>query len=313
MGFATRYMAVLGVLYRRIGIAITGDEADVESAPTITAGSAAPTSTSEPAGSIYLRVSSTIGIYQYVSSAWVLRIGAGADLGSSAKVDSLGGSTLTTGTFALTLADNQADALSVKEASTAYLTFTTTNSAESIAVKKRLTTTDGVASGIALVVGGRAYSATAASTAITGATETSTAFDASVTLPADTLKAGTVVDFTAWGKITAQTGAETHTFAYQVGSVVVGVTGNLDPGTNEYFHVRGQVHIRTAGASGTCVGWVEISQGASGGSGSPLRYFLDSTTIDTTAANVCAVYLDRQAGATDSDSMRLDGHVVTLR
>lgn len=160
--------------------------------------------------------------------------------------------------------------------------------------------------------GGKAYAAAAASTAITGATETSTAFDSSVSLAANVLKAGSVIRFSAWGKVTAATGAETHTLSYQVGSVAIATTGNLDPNANDYFHIMGEVTVRTAGASGTCVGWVRITSGASAASGTPLMYFLDSTTIDTTAANVCAVYLDRQGSATDGDSMRLDHHFVEV-
>lgn len=260
-----------------------------------------------------------------LASAWVIKEDSnvyltfcttdGAEaikLSKALKVDSIAGLTGTTGTFIASLADNLADALSISEGATPYVTFVTTDGAEAVNIKKRLTTMDGVSSGIAKVVGGRAYSQTAASTAITGATETSTIFDTNISLPANTLKAGSVIRFSAFGKYTATTGAETHTLAYQVGSVVVGITGNLDPATNDYFHIMGELTCRTAGGSGTCVGWVRIASGASGASGTPLMYYLGSTTIDTTAANICGVYVDRQGTATDSDSMRLDHHVVEV-
>lgn len=180
------------------------------------------------------------------------------------------------------------------------------------AVTSRLTTTDGVSSGTARVVGGRAYSATAASAAITGATETSTVFDTSYTMPANTMKAGTVIRFTAWGKHTAVTGSETHTLAYKVGSVALFTSTDLDPNANDYFRIEGELVIRTAGASGTCVGWAKLTYGASAAAGTVLSYYLDSTTIDTTAAAICGVYIDRQATATDSDSARLDHHYVEV-
>lgn len=168
------------------------------------------------------------------------------------------------------------------------------------------------ASGAYRVVGGRAYSAIAASTAITGTQEAQTAFDSSVTLQANALKSGHVIKFCAWGKVTAATGAETHTLAYKVGSVALFTSTDLDPAANDYFRIEGELVIRTAGASGTCVGWANLTYGASAAAGTVLKYYLDSTAIDTTAASVCAVYLDRQATATDSDSMRLDHHVVEV-
>jgi hypothetical protein len=45
--------------------------------------------------------------------------------------------------------------------------------------------------------------------------------------------------------------------------------------------------------------------GASG-TANPLGVYLASTTIDTTATQAIAVWIDRQASATDSDSARLD-------
>lgn len=226
--------------------------------------------------------------------------------GSSIETDSIGGTTLTTGTFAVTLADNQADALSIAESTNDYIVFATTNSAESVQVKQRLTTTDGVASGTARVVGGRAYSATAASTAIDGTQEAQTAFDANYTLPANTLKAGSIVRFAAFGKYTATTGAETHTLAVKLGSTTLFTSGNIDPSNNDYFRVTGEICVRTAGGAGTCVGWATMTNAASGAASQPTSFFLDSTALDTTAANLLAVYLDRQGTATDSDSARLD-------
>lgn len=58
----------------------------------------------------------------------------------------------------------------------------------------RITTTEGVSSGTARIVGGLAYRNTAASTAITGTQEAQTDFDSTYSIPANTLAAGTVVE-----------------------------------------------------------------------------------------------------------------------
>lgn len=98
MAFVSRQLSALGWLFRRLGVAISGAESDVASAPTITAGSAAPSSTDEPVGSIYIRVSSTVGIYQYRSSAWVLVVGMGSDFGATGlKADVIAESTAASG------------------------------------------------------------------------------------------------------------------------------------------------------------------------------------------------------------------------
>lgn len=60
------------------------------------------------------------------------------------QVDAHAGLTATTGTFKTVLADNQADAYSVQEGSNKYLTFQTTDSAESVNVIKLLALSAGV-------------------------------------------------------------------------------------------------------------------------------------------------------------------------
>lgn len=65
---------------------------------------------------------------------------------STLAVDTISGKTGTTGTFVISLADNLASALVIKEASNAYLTFVTTDSGEKITVSKRLDVAAGFAS-----------------------------------------------------------------------------------------------------------------------------------------------------------------------
>jgi hypothetical protein len=211
-----------------------------------------------------------------------------------------------TGEALVKLADNLANAHEWIEGTTSYLKAVTTNAAERLAVGVRLTTTDGVASGIARVVGGKVYSNVAASTAITGTTETETLFDAQISLPADTLKAGTVVRVRAQGIHTATTGSEDHSMILKIGSVAVTTMAAIDPANSDVFYFDAVIVCRTAGASGTIVATgAQLAQAASG-VGTAKPFLLASTTIDTTGANIVGVAIDRQGTATDSDSARLD-------
>ncbi len=217
-----------------------------------------------------------------------------------------------TGEAIIKLKDNLAVAAAFKVAATAYLTFVTTDGAESVAAGVRLTTTDAVASGIARVVGGKVYSNVAASTAITGATETEAQFDALISLPANTLKAGTVVRIRAQGIYTATTGSENHSLILQIGSVALCTLALVDPANSDLFYFDAIIVCRDAGATGHIVATgVELAQAATQ-VGTAKPWFLASTAIDTTGANIVAVAIDRQGTATDSDSARLDILVVEV-
>jgi hypothetical protein len=167
------------------------------------------------------------------------------------------------------------------------------------------TTTRGVASGTALKIGGSAFAQVTASTAITGASENETMFDQSYTLPANTLGQGTRVRIRAQGIHTATTSSETHTMTLKVGSVSLVSQASIDPANNDLFYFDFEFVCRTTGGSGTIVGCGVAAFGASATANPTVRY-LASTTIDTTAANIIGVYIDRQSSATDSDSARLD-------
>lgn len=146
----------------------------------------------------------------------------------------------------------------------------------------------------------------AASTAITGATETETAFDKNVVIPANVLEAGSIIKIRAQGIHTSTTSTETHTLAIKIGATTVYTVASVDPANNDIFVVDLHVAIRTIGASGTCVAsGFALAQGAHA-TGTMKGVFLASTAIDTTVANTVAVYIDRQASATDGDSARLD-------
>ncbi len=150
----------------------------------------------------------------------------------------------------------------------------------------------------------------AASTAITGATETVASFDTTVTVPANAMQAWTVLHVKGQGTYTATTGTETHDLLLKLGTTTLVTKATVDPATGQFFMFDFTVNIRTAGGSGTMVGH-GLSMGAGGnGSGTTVADFLASTAIDTTAAQVVSVAIDRQASATDGDSARLDQLVV---
>lgn len=120
----------------------------------------------------------------------------------------------------------------------------------------RVTTTDGVSSGTARVVGGLAYSNTAASTAITGSTTAEQTFDQSYTIPANTLKAGTVVKVRAQGIATttqANDGVAYKLYIGGTGGTALITAANTDATNSDTFQMECTLICRTAGTTGTFV------------------------------------------------------------
>lgn len=154
------------------------------------------------------------------------------------------------------------------------------------------------------------YAAVAASTAITGATETATLFSPQFSVPAGALEAGSVLRIRAQGIHTATTDAETHTIALKLGSITIASVAAVDPANDDMFYFDAIVVIRTAGASGTLVATGTLMAAAATAAGDAAPFLLASTAIDTTAAHIVGVEIDRQASATDGDSARLDILVV---
>ena len=320
---------------RAEGFAVAKNHRQLDSdAPTISSGSGAPTH-SAPDASVYLRDDGSSGaiFYIMIAGTWTAIAAtavSGTDFGAGGiatdviaestaaagvTIDGLlikderiqvTGAGIATGDAGVTLKDNLASAWDFKEGSNVYLRLVTTDSSEAVQSHQRLTTTDGVASGTARIVGGLAYVNTAASDPITGATETETLFSTQYSLPANSLKAGTVVRVRAQGIHTATTGSENHSMILKIGSVAVTTMATVDPANNDIWYFDAVIICRTAGASGTIVAsGTQLAQ-AQTGVGTAKPFFLASTTIDTTGANIIGVAIDRQASATDSDSARLD-------
>jgi hypothetical protein len=174
----------------------------------------------------------------------------------------------------------------------------TLNVSATTAFTGRMTTTDGVASGTARVIGGRAYSNTAASTAVT-TTTTETLFDAKYSIPANTLKAGTVIRVRYQGIATATNGTDTLAVKAYIGCADAtpptgGVTlishAATDVANNDVFQGEYILVVRTAGAAGTMVGCGTYkSVPAAEGTATYKDDILASTAIDTTIAQLVAV------------------------
>ena len=182
------------------------------------------------------------------------------------------------------------------------------------AFKGRLTTNDGVPNGTDRVVGGRAYTNTAASSAVSNTTN-ETAFSTKYTIPANTLKAGTLVKVRFQGIATATNSTDTLTIKLYlatdttagaiVGTVLISLAAT-DVADNNVFTGEYELIIRTAGASGTMVGvGVFKSIPAAEGTMTSKDDILASTTVDTTVAQIVAATATWSV-ASSSNSVRLD-------
>lgn len=170
----------------------------------------------------------------------------------------------------------------------------------------RITTTDGVTSGTARVIGGRAYSNTAASTTI-GGTSAETSFDASYTIPANTLKAGTLVHVRYAGF--GVTGVGSDTFAHKLyigGSAGTALISSAAAqlATNATFTGECDIICRTAGATGTLVAYGTYKQSSAEGTMTVKDDYTASTTVNTTASN--DIVVTGTWNTSNANSARLD-------
>lgn len=163
-------------------------------------------------------------------------------------------------------------------------------------------------------LGGVVYANVAASAAHSNTT-TEALFDKQYSIPANTLVAGSVVKIRFQGIATATNGTDELTIKLYIG----GLTGTAlltgtatDVADNNIFCGEFTLVVRTAGATGTCVGFGSHALvPAAAGTAAPIYGILASTTIDTTAAQVVGVGADWSA-ASSSNSCRLDVFVVEI-
>ena len=181
-----------------------------------------------------------------------------------------------------------------------------------------LTTDNGVEGGTDRTIGGVALVEIAASTAITGTTETRAVFDQNYTIPALTLQVGTLVRVRAAVFHTATTGTETYTLAVALGATDLAVTGNLTQNDNGADIIDFSFVCRSTGATGTVVGAGVVTSTARAAAVTATHGLFTGATststvaIDTTATLVLGIAIDRQGTATDSDSCRLDYLTVEI-
>jgi hypothetical protein len=171
----------------------------------------------------------------------------------------------------------------------------------------RMTTSDGVPGGTERVIGGLAYTNTAASSAVSN-TITETLFDKSYDIPPNTLKAGSRITVAFQGIATATNGTDTLAIKLYIG----GLTGTAlltlaarDVANNDIFAGEAEVIVRTAGSSGTFVAWGKSPTNPNAAGSALNMNFVGSTAIDTTAkqtVGVSATWSVANAG----NSCRLD-------
>lgn len=151
------------------------------------------------------------------------------------------------------------------------------------------------------------YAAAAASTAISN-TASETPFDnITLSLAADTIRAGDTYEFEAQAIATATNGSDTLTVKVKIGSTVIVTTGALDATNADLAVIRGTITFRTAGASGTLVAdGIQII----GAEGTAVKdWKLASTVVDTTAA-MAITCTATWSNASSSNSCRLDNFTM---
>lgn len=123
----------------------------------------------------------------------------------------------------------------------------------------RLTTTDGVASGTARVVGGNAFVGSNAADNVTAAASNNifVAFAQSYSIPANTIKLGTTVRIKAAVTVSDASGLDTLTVETRLGGVTLIATTAVDPTTTSDTHLlEFEFTSRAApGAAASCVGY----------------------------------------------------------
>jgi len=153
------------------------------------------------------------------------------------------------------------------------------------------------------------YVNTAASSAHT-ATTTEALFDTQYSLPANSVRAGSVIKIRFQGIATATNGTDTLTVKLYIGGLsgTALLTGTAtDVANNNIFAGEFTLVIRTIGSSGTMVGYGTHTEvpAASGTAVHDITEILASTTIDTTTAQVIGVGVD-WSSTNAGNSCRLD-------
>lgn len=171
----------------------------------------------------------------------------------------------------------------------------------------RITTTDGVSGGTAKVVGGLAYSQTAAGTALTNST-TETVLG-SYSIPASTIKLGTVMRVRYQVIASTTTGATTLIVRLRLGPTTLTGTAlithsTVDAADSNIVTGYAELIARAApGATAACVAVTQYSQLAAAG-GAVLGGFMASTNFATNG--ILLLEVTGIWSAADANSCRCD-------
>lgn len=251
-------------------------------------------------GCIYIVISGAAGSELYVNE------------GSLASSAFKAVASVASGTFT-TLTATTANITTGNLTTAAITTLTSNPAGGTVAVTDRMTVTDGVASGTARVVGGRAFTNVVASTAV-ASTSAETAFDQSYTIPANTLKANSLIRVKYWGLQTTEVGTDTlriRAYIGGTGGTMVADSVAVAGANNAIFEGEVTAICRTAGATGTFVAAGDAMQPvAAGGTQVWKALNVNSTTINTQANQ--AVVVSATFNTSNANSVRLDGLEVEI-
>lgn len=176
-----------------------------------------------------------------------------------------------------------------------------------------MTTTDGVASGTARKIGGVASIITAAGTSHTGSTDE--AVLASYVIPANTIKAGTLVRCRFLARVTADNGATTLTGRLRLGTTTLTgteliVSSAVDTSSGHIFEGEFVLIGRAApGAAAAIVGCGSFAQPAAAG-GARITANLNTTNFATNGA--LRLELTADWSAADANAVQAEIFVVEV-
>jgi hypothetical protein len=168
----------------------------------------------------------------------------------------------------------------------------------------------------------RIFTSTAAATVTGTASETTLIGSGvgSLTLPANILRVGSVIEIKARGRLTSAVAATAVVFKIKLGSNIIIATGNLAPvnsQTDRSFGITAELVVRTIGASGTVMGNGMIYNTAaasfSGITTSKMDEFQSTSavTVDTTASQAIDLTVTLTSGA-GVDSYTLEQVIIYL-
>jgi hypothetical protein len=190
----------------------------------------------------------------------------------------------------------------------AAATFVVTNSAGTTALVGRATTTDGVAAGTAKVIGGRSYALAAAGDALTNsAAETVLG---SFTIPANTIKASTMIKVKWQGIATATNANDTLQIKLRFGATTLAgtailTTAAVDVANDNIFLGDACIVGRAApGAAAACVAMATYSD--PGAVGSALKAAYAASANYATNGALLVEVTGKWSAADPGNSCRLD-------